>query len=473
MTTTVNEEFQAAEPEQASISVLAFGLHDGPTRRLTETGTVDLVESAEEADLAVVSTRVPRRQSATAVVADLTAGRPDLPVYVLAHPGGEDTAVEFLRSGARAVVAEGNERQLLRWVDDQPLQESLLETYERRLERKGAAPRQGVTLGRSPFESRVYELAQGGSTPRIALTRVKAWSQATARLSVEALELLERRLDVQFEDLARSRDAELFRISAGSYGIIGRELSAEAADSIGRELQAVAASFSPGRTTSLGLAMGHVGPEVSSDPATLLEMARRALELADSDENPNVVNADDMSRTLASSTELDTALRAKKLVEQGDPAGGAHGDRVAETATLLAERLGFEGRDLTWVQLACQLHDVGKVSLAEDEAYRFDSTSDEYRRHPDLGASALRAAGDEVVTAIRHHHERWDGEGFPEGLSGEEIPMGARLIAVADAVDRWIHPKGSVEDAVSGLEAGAGTAFDPELARMAIEILSN
>lgn len=473
MTTTVNEEPRSAMSEETSISVLALGLHDGPARRLAEAGVVEVVENADAADLAVVSTRIPRRQSATAIVADLTGGRPDLPVYVLAHPGGEDMAVEFLRSGAHAVVAEGNESQLLGWVRNQPLQESLLETYERRLERKGAVPRQGVTLGRSPFESRVYELAQGGTTPRIALARVKEWGQGTARLSVEALELLERRLDVQFEDLTRSRDAEMFRIAAGSYGMIGRELSATGADSIGRELEAVAGSFSPGRTTSLGLAMGHVGPEVTSDPATLLEMARRALELADSDEGPSVVNADDMSRTLASSTELDTVFRTKELVEQADPAGGAHGDRVAEIATRLAERLGLEGRDVTWVRLACQLHDIGKVSLAEEEAFRFDSGSDRYRRHPELGATALRAAGEQVVSAIRHHHERWDGEGFPDGLAGEEIPIGARLTSIADAVDRWIHPDGSVEEAVSGLEAGAGNAFDPELARIAIEVLSS
>ena len=77
-------------------------------------------------------------------------------------------------------------------------------------------------------------------------------------------------------------------------------------------------------------------------------------------------------------------------------------------------------------------------------------------------AEALRAAGWDVASAIRHHHERWDGTGFPDGLSGEEIPLAARLIAVADAIDRT-----SLEE----VEAQAGTAFDPEIARLAIQVL--
>src|SRR5690606_40229059 len=74
----------------------------------------------------------------------------------------------------------------------------------------------------------------------------------------------------------------------------------------------------------------------------------------------------------------------------------------------------------------------------------------------------LRAAGWDVASAIRHHHERWDGTGFPDGLAGEDIPLGARLIAVADAIDRM-----SIED----VEEQAGTAFDPEIARLAVQVL--
>src|SRR5690606_15645408 len=121
------------------------------------------------------------------------------------------------------------------------------------------------------------------------------------------------------------------------------------------------------------------------------------LELATSPDGPDVVNADDLSRALASSTELDTAFQALLLVERHDPAGEGHGGRVAEMVSRLAEHLGIEGRELVRMRLAAELHDVGKVSLSEDHAYAAPSGDPEaeaaYRSHPVLGAEALRAAG--------------------------------------------------------------------------------
>lgn len=477
MTSTLHDDAidtPTGEEQPGSIVVRAVGLHDGPTRRLQEAGAAELTDSSDNADLVVVSTRLPRRKSASSVVEELIEGRPDLPVFVLAHPGGEAIAVEFMRAGARAVIAEGNESQLLRWVGDEPVNESLLETFEREQERHGSSPRRGVTLGRSPFEARVYELCQSGTNPRVALARVEGWSRETVRLSPEALDLLERRLSVQFQDLCRASDAEMYFIGPGDFGIIGKELTASVADTLGQNLSAVATSFSPGRTSSLGFAMGHVGPEVTSDPATLLEMARRALELAADPEADDVVNADDMSRSLASSTELDTAFKTRELLEAHDPTGASHGDRVADLVTRLAEHLGLDGRELTKLRLAAQLHDLGKVSLPDEDRYPEGAdTSDAYRSHPGLGAEALQAAGADVAAAVRHHHERWDGDGFPDGLSGEEIPVGARLIAIADAIDRHSQPEGSPEGALARIEEQAGTVFDPELVSLASQLFSN
>src|SRR5690606_9908918 len=192
----------------------------------------------------------------------------------------------------------------------------------------------------------------------------------------------------------------------------------------------------------------------------------RALDLATATDGPDVVNADELSKALASSTELDTAIQALDLIERHDPAGPGHGSRVAETVARLADHLGIDGRELVRMRLAAVLHDVGKVSLSEERAYlspEGDSKAAvEYKSHPALGAEIRRAAGEEVVSAVRHHHERWDGTGFPDGLAGEDIPLGARLIAVADAIDR---------SSLAEVEAQAGSAFDPEIARLAAQVV--
>ncbi|HEX7098629.1 MAG TPA: HD domain-containing phosphohydrolase [Acidimicrobiia bacterium] len=453
------------QPEPPVPGVFGVGLHQAAVRRFELAGICRLVDDPGAADVVVASTRVPRRRSVAALVDEIRQQAPGLPLLVLVHPGGEPLAVEFLRAGARAVVAEGNEVQILEWLAERPSDEPLVETFERRFDQRLDHQSAGVVIGLTPFESRLRELTQAGIT-RIGLIRIPEWKRATARLSSEALTLLERRLEVQLEDLCRAVGAELHHMGAGEYGIIGRDLSARGADELGQKLAAVTSSFSPDRTTSLGLAMGHVGPEVTSESSTLMELARRALELATSPDGPDVVNADDLSRALASSTELDTAFQALLLVERHDPAGEGHGGRVAEMVSRLAEHLGIEGRELVRMRLAAELHDVGKVSLSEDHAYAAPSGDPEaeaaYRSHPVLGAEALRAAGWDVASAIRHHHERWDGTGFPDGLAGEDIPLGARLIAVADALDRT-----SVEE----VEAQAGTAFDPEIARLAVQVL--
>src|SRR5690606_14989813 len=134
------------------------------------------------------------------------------------------------------------------------------------------------------------------------------------------LALLELRLEVQLANLCRSTGAEIHEVGPGAYGVIGRDLSAGMADALARNLAAVAASSYPDRTSPLSLTMGHVGSDVTSDISTLMELARRALDLATATDGPDVVNADELSKALASSTELDTAIQALDLIERHDPA---------------------------------------------------------------------------------------------------------------------------------------------------------
>jgi putative nucleotidyltransferase with HDIG domain len=234
----------------------------------------------------------------------------------------------------------------------------------------------------------------------------------------------------------------------------------------------VARSFTPGGTVALRVGVGHAGPEVSQDLSMLLRLAERALEAAREPQTGAVVNAEHLPTSTIASSELDLALRLVAYLDEHDGYPGSHSQRVAEHAAELARQLGYEGRDLLRVRLAGLLHDIGKVGLPPEAIHPSDELEGEcleaYRRHVERGARYARVgAGPQVAEAIRHHHERWDGTGFPDGLAGEEIPMLARILAVADAYDRLCttpREDGTAPTPAECLETlrqGARSAFDP------------
>jgi putative nucleotidyltransferase with HDIG domain len=148
-----------------------------------------------------------------------------------------------------------------------------------------------------------------------------------------------------------------------------------------------------------------------------------------------------------------------------------HAERVAEYAELLAQRLGAGVEERERVRLASFLHDFGKLAVPSDEPAQNRSSADGISEedHPRIGAELVEPLGlsEEVVAAIRHHHESWNGEGFPDGLSGNEIPLTSRIIALVDAFDTMVSPRAgeafSQEAAIERLEKLAGTRFDPGL----------
>jgi putative nucleotidyltransferase with HDIG domain len=153
-----------------------------------------------------------------------------------------------------------------------------------------------------------------------------------------------------------------------------------------------------------------------------------------------------------------------------------HARRVSFYASLLAERIGLGVPETGQIRIAAFLHDLGKIGIPSGLLLRPEALDDEERalvqRHPEIGARLVQPVGIEscVVDAIRHHHERWDGGGYPNGLAGEQIPLLARLVAVTDAFDamssdrpyrRALDP----ESVRAELAACAGTQFDPTLAK--------
>jgi putative nucleotidyltransferase with HDIG domain len=150
---------------------------------------------------------------------------------------------------------------------------------------------------------------------------------------------------------------------------------------------------------------------------------------------------------------------------------GKHSEAVAGIAVALGRRLGLSPDELDHIRLGALLHDVGKIAVPENILNKPGTLSPNERalveRHPVIGYELLRDLGLAPVDLyVRHHHERWDGHGYPDRLSGAEIPFGARLILVADAFDALTSNRSyqhaiSIEAAMNELHGEAGRQFDP------------
>jgi ribonuclease P protein subunit RPR2 len=167
-----------------------------------------------------------------------------------------------------------------------------------------------------------------------------------------------------------------------------------------------------------------------------------------------------------------TVRALSNAVEARDAYTGKHAERVAAYGMELARACGLEAEDSPQIEFGFLLHDVGKVAVPDAILFKSGSlTEEEYslvRRHPVIGTDILRDVDflGEGKLVVRHHHERWDGQGYPDGLAGEAIPLAARVFAVADALDalttnRPYRPASSLSDAREEIYRGAGTQFDP------------
>jgi diguanylate cyclase (GGDEF)-like protein/putative nucleotidyltransferase with HDIG domain len=167
------------------------------------------------------------------------------------------------------------------------------------------------------------------------------------------------------------------------------------------------------------------------------------------------------------------AASLAKAVDARDTYTGSHSERVSELAARLASRMGIDVEQVELTRLAGSLHDLGKLAIPEEILRKPGELTDTERlvleRHPQIGHRMLDSLGvDPVADVVLHHHERWDGAGYPDGLQGETIPLGARIIFVADAYDamtsdRIYRPKLSSESALAELRRCAGTQFDPTI----------
>ena len=169
-------------------------------------------------------------------------------------------------------------------------------------------------------------------------------------------------------------------------------------------------------------------------------------------------------------------------LESSDPYTHGHSRRVARLAANMAKQMGLSGGEIVKIRAAGAMHDVGKVETPTAVLHKAGRLSDEefdiVKRHPVDGADMVATLDDDELTAIvRHHHERLDGTGYPDGLAGDEIPLGARILAVADTFDaitstRPYRQANPHKKALDILRTEAGTQLDPNAVKAFIECYS-
>jgi ribonuclease P protein subunit RPR2 len=167
-----------------------------------------------------------------------------------------------------------------------------------------------------------------------------------------------------------------------------------------------------------------------------------------------------------------TVRALSNAVEARDAYTGKHAERVAAYGIELARAIGLGLTDEPEIEFGFLLHDIGKVAIPDAILYKPGKLTDKERalmmQHPVIGSEIVRGIEflGEAAKVVRAHHERWDGNGYPDGLEREQIPLSARVFAVADVLDalttdRPYRPASTLRVARGMIVAGAGTHFDP------------
>ena len=177
-----------------------------------------------------------------------------------------------------------------------------------------------------------------------------------------------------------------------------------------------------------------------------------------------------------------TVKALARAIEVKDPYTHGHSERVTEYAMAIARQLGLSERDKKNIKYAAALHDIGKIGIARRVLDKPGALTEEefthIKTHPQLGESIMEPVGflKSPREIILHHHERYDGAGYPDGLEGEGIDTGSRILAVADAFeammsDRPYREALPLEEAVAELEKNSGSQFDPDVVIAFLEVL--
>jgi len=181
---------------------------------------------------------------------------------------------------------------------------------------------------------------------------------------------------------------------------------------------------------------------------------------------------------------FDSIAALASALDASDPYTKGHSDRVTKYAVQTARAMKSSEREIETIEFAGRLHDIGKIGIDRSILRKRSKLNDrewsEMQKHPVMGseiAGKLKFMK-EAEDYVNYHHERYDGKGYPKGLKGEEIPVGARILGVVDAFDamtsdRPYRPALAIEEAVRELERGAGQQFDPIVVDVFVKLIRN
>jgi len=173
-----------------------------------------------------------------------------------------------------------------------------------------------------------------------------------------------------------------------------------------------------------------------------------------------------------------------KMLEMKDKYTKGHSERVARLSVLMAKKMGLADDDINKLYWASIVHDIGKMGIPDEILNKSTTlTEEEYemiKKHPILAANLLEGFEHlkELSVIVKHHHERWDGNGYPDGLIGEKIPILSRIMALADAFDAMTSDRSyrkalSLDKTIKEIKTNAGKQFDPKIVEIFLEIVKN
>jgi diguanylate cyclase (GGDEF)-like protein/putative nucleotidyltransferase with HDIG domain len=301
--------------------------------------------------------------------------------------------------------------------------------------------------------------------------------------------------DVLSQVAARLRQGgEAFRLGGDEFAILLPRFDEPTALAAARSIVSRITSIDLGEMGRLTISAGVAAyPEHGAERDELIRLADNALYWAKEHgknrvrvARPDVVELSDLKRLAAGrdrAARFRAAASLARAVDIRDAYTGSHSQRVAQIAGRIAERLGLAEEHVELTRIAASLHDLGKLAVPEEILRKPGELSEPERlvlqRHPQIGFRMLESLGvDPIAELVLHHHERWDGTGYPDRLAGERIPLGARIIFVADAFDamtsdRVYRRRLDTAEALAELERCAGTQFDPQIAGLFVDELAS
>jgi diguanylate cyclase (GGDEF)-like protein len=283
-------------------------------------------------------------------------------------------------------------------------------------------------------------------------------------------------IGTRLQEITRTHDA-IGRTGPAEFGILMPETDAlEAREGLARvllEIENVGEGIVGGVSASMGVAR----LDRALSAAGMIANARSACEHAQRAGGGQTALATDLQdpgEVAARALQRDAIVVLSVALSERDHYTGDHSAAVIEMSAAIARYMGLRAAEIERIKSAALLHDIGKVAIPDFILHKPGPLTDEewtlMRQHPLIGERILSVVPgmSGVARIVRHEHERWDGTGYPDGLTGEQIPLGSRIILAADAYhamtsDRPYRAARSHQEAIDELTRCAGTQFDPSV----------